>query len=321
MYTNFRDAIRFPIHPSIIIMSKRKADEESDIDVSSTDDSDIETGLQEEEEVEEIVNVDFDYFNFNPDVDFHATKNFLRQLFGDDSTQFDISGLADLILTGNTPGSTIKTDGEESDPYALLSIININENLTKPSVRGVVDYVLEKTKSEIEFNMVLSKLFNPTKTTKGPSKDLKVGLILSERMINMPVEVVPPMYKMLAEEMEKAEDAHEKYEFDYFLIISKIYKLVHSNVDEEEDGQKAKKKKPLQKDATEEFDYFHYEDLVFEENARYHGHYAYTNQQQETDSRRVFTEYGIDPRFSVLLLDKAGFMKSIPEMEEKFPPF
>lgn len=301
-------------------MSKRRADEDSDIDVSSTDESDVETGSQDEE-LEEIVNVDFDYFNFNPDVDFHATKTFLRQLFGDDSTQFDISGLADLVLTGNTPGSTIKTDGEESDPYALLSVININENLAKPSIKGVIDYVLQKTKSQIEFNMVLTKLLTPSKTTKGPSKDLKVGLILSERMINMPVEVVPPMYKMLADEMAKAEDAHEKYEFDYFLVISKIYKLVHSNVDEEDDGQKAKKKKSSHKDAAEEFDYFHYEDIVLEENAKYHGHYAYTNQQQETDSRRVFTEYGIDPRFSVLLLDKAGFMKSIPEMEEKFPPF
>lgn len=301
-------------------MSKRRAEEDSDIDVSSTDDSDVETGSADEE-LEEIVNVDFDFFNLNPDVDFHATKNFLRQLFGDDSTQFDISGLADLILTGNTPGSTIKTDGEESDPYALLSVININENLSKPSVKGVIDYVLQKTKSQIEFNMVLNKLLNPAKTTKDPSKDLKVGLIISERMINMPVEVVPPMYKMLAEEMEKAEDAHERYEFDYFLVISKIYKLVHSNVDEEDDAQKSKKKKPSQKEAGEEFDYFHYEDLVLEENAKYHGHYAYTNQQQETDSRRVFTEYGIDPRFSVLLLDKEGFMKSIPEMEEKFPPF
>ncbi|QFZ28922.1 hypothetical protein EJF18_50140 [Clavispora lusitaniae] len=301
-------------------MSKRRVDEDSDIDVSSTDESDVETGSKEEE-MEEVVNVDFDYFDLNSKVDFHATKTFLRQLFGDDATQFDISGLADLILEGNSPGSTIKTEGEESDPFALLSVINLNENLTKPSVKNLIDYILQKTKSQLEFNMILSKLLSPEKTTKDQSKRLKVGLIVSERMINMPVEVVPPMYKMLAEEMEKSEDAHEKYEFDYFLVISKIYKLVNSNVDEEEDAQKSKKKKTSDKDATEEFDYFHYEDIILEDNAKYHGHYSYTNQQQETDSRRVFTEYGIDPRLSLILLDKKGFMKSIPEMEEKFPPF
>jgi protein BCP1 len=35
-----------------------------------------------------------------------------------------------------------------------------------------------------------------------------IGLILSERLINMPVQIVPPMYKMLQEEIQWAiEDA------------------------------------------------------------------------------------------------------------------
>jgi len=31
-----------------------------------------------------------------------------------------------------------------------------------------------------------------------------IGLILSERLINMPVQIVPPMYKMLQEEIQWA---------------------------------------------------------------------------------------------------------------------
>lgn len=300
-------------------MSKRRAeDEESDIDVSSTDESDVETGPNEEEDLDEVINVDFDYFDLNPEVDFHATKTFLRQLFGDDASEFDISGLTDLILTNNSAGTTIKTDGVESDPFALLSVINITEHADKPCVKTVVDYVLKKTKANVEFNMILSKLLKPAKTTKDLSKQLKVGLVMSERMINMPVEVVPPMYKMLLDEMEKADNAHERYEFDYFLVISKIYKMVAANIEDEEEGQKKKKKNLT---AAEEFDYFHYEDIVLEENAKYHGHYEYTHKKQETDSRRVFTEYGIDPRLSLLLLDKKGLVKLVPEMEEKYPPF
>lgn len=302
-------------------MSKRRVDEDSDIDVSSTDESDVEVGAAEED-MEEIINVDFDYFDLNPEVDFHATKTFLRQLFGDDAIHFDISGLADLILTENAVGTTIKTDGQEGDPFALLSVIDVTNNASKPSVRAVLDYVLEKTKANTEFNMVLKKLLNPAKTTKDQNKQLKVGLVISERMINMPVEVVPPMYKMLFEEMEKAEDAHEKYEFDYFLVVSKIYKLVHANIASDEDEQKSKKKKVSTADGKqEEFDYFHFEDMVLEKNAKYHGLYEYTEKHQETDSRRVFTEYGIDPRLSVLLLSKDGLKKSVPEMEEQFPPF
>lgn len=295
-------------------MSKRKNDEDSDIDVSSTDESD---NSDVEEQQDEVVNVDFDYFDLNPDVDFHATKNFLRQLFGDDATNFDISSLADMILTKNSVGTTIKTEGLEGDPFALLSVINLTDNVEKPCIRAVVDYILEKTKSDNEFNLILRKLLLPGKSTKDQTKQLKVGWIVSERLINMPVEVVPPMYKMLLEEMEKAEDAHEKYEFDYFLVVSKIYKMVGSTADEEEAAPKKKKKASTE----EEFDYFHYEDLVLEENAKYHKHYKYTNHLQETDSRRVFTEYGIDPRLSLLLLDKKGLAKSVPELAEKFPPF
>lgn len=297
-------------------MSKRKVDEDSDIDVSSTDESDVETSVQEEEE---IVDVDFDYFDLNPSVDFHATKTFLRQLFGDDASQFDISGLADLILTENAVGTTIKTEGQESDPFALLSVIDATANINKPSVKGILDYVLEKSKTSTEFNMVLRKLFDSKKTTKDGSKQLRVGLIISERMINMPVEVVPPMYKMLLNEMKSAEDAHEKYQFDYFLVISKIYRMVDAV--ETEDLAQQQKRLKSKPEVGSDLDYFHYEDIVLEENARYHSHYEYSRKLQETDSRRVFTEYGIDPLLSLILLDKKGLEKSAIEMGEKFPPF
>lgn len=299
-------------------MSKRRVTEEdSDIDVSSTDESDVEIGSQQEGD-DDVVNVDFDYFDLDPAVDFHATKTFLRQLFGDDANKFDISGLADLVLAENSVGTTIKTDGKESDPFALLTVIDATANASKPSVKAVLDYVLDKTKADVEFNMVLKKLLVQKKSTKDATKQLKVGLVISERMINMPVEVVPPMYKMLLSEMESAENAHEKYEFDYFLIVLKIYKLVASKLDD--DDQKAKKKKS-DASAGEEFDYFHYEDIIFETNAKYHGHYEYTEKHQDTDSRRVFTEYGIDPKLKVILMDKNGLQKSVPEMEEKFQPF
>ncbi|CAK7901629.1 protein Bcp1p [[Candida] anglica] len=311
-------------------MAKRRVtDEDSDIDVSSTDsENEMEVGVDGEAvneggEEEETVNVDFDYFDLNPDVDFHATKTFLKQLLGDDANDFDISGLADLILTKNSVGTTIKTDGQESDPFAILSVINLSENLTKPCIKTLIDYVLKKTSKNTEFNLILRKLLSAKgNSTKDTSKDFKVGLVFSERMINMPVEVVPPMYKMLFEEMERAEDSHDKYEFDYFLVISKIYRLVAANEQEEQSNSKSKKKKTSGgADVGVEMDYFHYEDLVLEENAMYKGYYDYSQVKQETDSRRVFTEYGIDPKLSLILLDKESLAKSVPQMEEKFPPF
>lgn len=289
---------------------KRTVEEDSDIDISSTEseNEDHIVGDEDDKKEEEIVNVDFDFFDLNQEVDFHATKTFLTQLFGDDAQEFDISALADLILTKNSVGTTIKTDGKESDPFAILSVININNNATTPAVKKIVQYVLQKTSKQREFNIILRKLLSP-------DSKLKVGLIISERMINMPVEVVPPMYKMLLEEMDHAEDSHERYEFDYFLVISKVYKIVAAKV---QDDQQKKKKKGGD---DEEMDYFHFEDIVLEEKSKYHGSYDYTNKKQDSDSRRVFTEYGIEPMLSLILVDKNDMKFAVKGMEEKFPPY
>lgn len=82
----------------------------------------------ESSDEEEIVNVDFDFFS-PKEIDFQAVKNLLRQLFGADSQSFDLSSIAGIIISQRDLGSTVKTDGEESDPYALLTVINLLEHM------------------------------------------------------------------------------------------------------------------------------------------------------------------------------------------------
>ncbi|GME83165.1 unnamed protein product [[Candida] boidinii] len=209
-------------------MSKRRQEElnesDFDIDVSSTDEE-VENGEEQVEE-NETVDVDFDFFDLNPDIDFHATKNFLRQLFGDDSVTFSLSDFADMVLKDGHIGTTIKTDGKESDPFSILSVINLSENLESPSVKKLISYIFEKTSKKAQFNVLLRQLLSP-------KSKFKTAWVISERLINMPVETVPPMYKMLIEEMEKAENGHENYDFDYYIIISRVYKLVNSEIDKE----------------------------------------------------------------------------------------
>ncbi|KAF6069324.1 p21-C-terminal region-binding family protein [Candida albicans] len=300
-------------------MGKRRVDEESDsdIDVSSTDsETELESTQQQQQQqegattIQETVDVDFDFFDLNPQIDFHATKNFLRQLFGDDNGEFNLSEIADLILRENSVGTSIKTEGMESDPFAILSVINLTNNLNVAVIKQLIEYILNKTKSKTEFNIILKKLLtNQNDTTR--DRKFKTGLIISERFINMPVEVIPPMYKMLLQEMEKAEDAHENYEFDYFLIISRVYQLVDPVEREDEDHEKE----------SNQMDYFHLEDQILESNTQFKGIFEYNNEnKQETDSRRVFTEYGIDPKLSLILIDKDNLAKSVIEMEQQFPP-
>ncbi|KAJ8103106.1 p21-C-terminal region-binding protein-domain-containing protein [Lipomyces tetrasporus] len=262
---------------------------------------------------EEIVNVDFDYFDLRPDVDFHAIRNLLRQTFDSDNTIFDLSGLADLILSQSTLGSTVKTDGVESDPFAFLTVVNANVHRENPAIRQITNYILSKTKANEAFNKKLNELL---------ADDAKsnTGIIFSERLINMPTEVAPPMYRMLYDEIQRAINTAEQYQFDYYIIISKSFTEIASRIDEEDERPK-KKKKNREANRSETF-YFHAEDEIIQRKSEHHMTYKFSNEAQVADSRRTFQDYGISPQGQLLLISSNNFKEIIDEMLTLFavPP-
>lgn len=76
----------------------------------------------------DMVNVDFEWFDPQPAVDFHGLRNLLRQLLDNDAQLFDLSALTDLILSQPLLGSTVKVDGNESDPFAFLTVLNLQQH-------------------------------------------------------------------------------------------------------------------------------------------------------------------------------------------------
>ena len=82
----------------------------------------------------DIINVDFEWFDPQPAVDFHGLKTLLRQLFDVDNQLFDLSELADLILSQPLLGSTVKVDGNETDPYAFLTVLNLTTHKVHNSI-------------------------------------------------------------------------------------------------------------------------------------------------------------------------------------------
>lgn len=72
-----------------------------------------------------MLDVEFEWFDPQQQ-DFHGLKTLMRQLFDSDNTLFDLSELADLILSQPLLGSTVKTDGNESDPFAFLTVLNMH---------------------------------------------------------------------------------------------------------------------------------------------------------------------------------------------------
>ena len=229
-----------------------------------------------------MVNVEFEWFNFKPDTDFHGTKSLLRQLLDVDHQLFNLSALADLILSQPTVGSTVKVDGEDTDAYAFLTVLNLNEHKEKPIIKDIVAYVLEKSNSAPELSSLGSVL---------SAQNAQVGLVLAERLINVPSEISPPMYTMLLDEIEAAKEDKEPYQFTHYLIISKTYREIASSLDQE-DAPRTKKSKAGK--AGKEMFYFHPEDEVLQRHAIISGSYEYTKDEGEgmADSKKSIPRSG-----------------------------
>lgn len=247
-----------------------------------------------------MVNVDFEWFNFDPEVDFHGTKTLLRQLFDVDANLFNMSALADLVLSQPTIGSTVKVDGKVTDAYAMVTVLNVAEHANKEPMTDVAKYLIEKART----NSSLSAI--PPLIESGK----QVGLVFSERMINVPSEIAPPLYSMLIEEVEAAVEDKEPYEFTHYLILSKTYQEVESTLD----GGDRKRKKAKE----EALIYpFHPEDEVFQRYAQAYGSFHYTKEEDAVaDSKRAFQEMGVKTFGHMILIEAGKFQEAVKAVQE-----
>ena len=64
-----------------------------------------------------------------------AVKRLLRQTLSHDEEMIEVHSLAELILSEGVrlgAGSSIKTDGEESDPWGLVGVVDIEKHRVCP---------------------------------------------------------------------------------------------------------------------------------------------------------------------------------------------
>lgn len=256
-----------------------------------------------------MVNVDFEWFNFDTEIDFHGIKGLLRQLFDVDSQLLDMSALTDIITSNNTIGSTVKVDSKANDAYAFLTALNLREHAHKKPVADLVEYLV--TKASQSSNETLAA--EVPKVLKEEKKH-HVGLVLGERLINMPPEISPPMYSMLVDEIDAAVEDQEPYDFTHYLVVSKSYNEVASLLD---DGARKSKKA---RDEAPMF-YFHPEDEVLQKHAVAVGSYPFTKDDESVaDSKRAFQEMGVRSMGYMLLIEAAKWPAAVKAVVEYMSP-
>ncbi|KAG8407171.1 Mss4p nuclear export [Metarhizium acridum] len=252
----------------------------------------------------DMVNVEFEWFNFDPEIDFHGIKSLLRQLFDVDASLFNMSALADLVLSQPTIGSTIKVDGKQTDAYAMLTALNTYVHRDTEPMKDILKYLVEKAQTNASLAAV-PELINAGK---------HIGLVFSERLINIPPEIGPPLYSMLIDEVEAAVEDKEPYEFSHYLVLSKTYQEVESTLDVES----PKKKKAKEESSTF---FFHPEDEVLHKHALAYGSYSYTKENDSVaDSKRAFQEAGIKPAGHMILIEASKFPGAVKAITDYLQP-
>lgn len=158
-----------------------------------------------EKEQDEEIQVDFDFCSIQ-DNDYFGILNLVKQIFGDDGKHLHfLRDLTSQILSSN--GTVVKVD--DSDPYAVMSIIDLSQDL--------VNY------------------FNAEKVAKYLKQ---CCWLINDRLINMPPQLVPNLLRLVMEEI--------RTEKEFVLYFCKMGRYVESPLELEVKSKKRKIDKACQ---------------------------------------------------------------------------
>jgi len=234
------------------------------------------------------------------------------QLFQTDVEQIDVHEMAELIIAQPLVGTTVKTDGIESDPYAYLTVLNLEGHKGNVAIKKLTQYILKKAAASLSLQSMLQTLFMTQ----------HVALVFSERLINMPVQVVPPMYRMLSNEMQWAIEENEPYIFSHYIFISRTYRLSPEEGNAVEDVQmtgppaKRSKKKsaPTVNSSGPPVHSFHPEDEQIQKFAVHTLDYEFSNKQARTQD-----SFGTDVAGRLMLVPADQFPALVQAIVEAYP--
>lgn len=191
--------------------------ESVDNNVESESD-DIETS--DDEEFDGVIQADFEFFDPKPD-DFHGVKTLLQTYL--DIKEWDLSGFADLILGQPTVGTVVKiADDEDNGIFSVVSALNLYRYKDNKCIVEIKEF-LHRVCQEKNIRDDLKSLLG--------EEARNVGLLVSQRVSNLPPQLLPPLYDALFDEVswatedEPTEELRKSFCFKFYLVITKFYEL------------------------------------------------------------------------------------------------
>ncbi|KAA8532554.1 hypothetical protein F0562_032630 [Nyssa sinensis] len=231
----------------------------------------------DEEEFEGVVQADFAFFDPKPD-DFHGVKVLLQTYL--DDKQWDLSGFVDLILGQTTVGTVVKTEDDEDDGlYSVVSTLNLGRYKDHKCIMELKECLLKVCQEKDVLDNLRSLLGEQAQN---------VGLLVSQRVVNLPPQLLPPLYDALFDEVswatedEPTEELRNSFCFKFYLLVSRIYK--HKN---------AVQKKGPSSSSDEAIIYIKTEDEIFHQLSSWSFSFPLRTQQLATRELRNYRLMGL----------------------------
>ncbi|XP_054898575.1 protein BCCIP homolog [Poeciliopsis prolifica] len=287
-------------------LGENPEESENSSDENPDDDDDESAEDVSDEEINEEVLVDFEAHAISSN-DFNGVKKLLKQLFL--KAHVDVSEMTDIIIQQNHVGSVIKQaevpeDSDDDDPdevFGFITMLNLTERKGVKCVEDVKELIVDQCAKNAPHSVTeqLEKILSDT------SKP--VGLLLSERFINVPPQIALPLHKQLQEEMAEAQRTNKPSgRCHYCLMISKTCKEATKSIP-------ARGAPPK-----EEYMFVNAEEEFFHEQAIIKFHYSV---QEDADSclsgRWSFDDVPMKPFRTVMVIP----MDRMPAVMEKLKEY
>ena len=183
---------------------------------------------------DEIENVEFNFSNIL-ESDYHSLNSLLQPNF--QFEKINVGNLSDFLISQHEDVGTTIRAGDLV--FGVFSYVSLTHNLQKKEHSPFFDDFLNFLK--LKLNSTDEK--NKSKIMEILQKNFNLGLIISERVVNLPEETVPPALGLATKEINECREVEEnsydkRFDFDYLILISKFVKITEET---RKDNKKMKK--------------------------------------------------------------------------------